>query len=68
MPNAEDGRAIQAVLTDKGRAVIRVASRHHARDVRELVIDVLADEQLEQLGEISSTLLAALRAQEPHRS
>jgi DNA-binding MarR family transcriptional regulator len=67
MPDAEDGRAIQAILTDHGLAAIRQASRHHARHVRELVIEVLDDDQLAQLGEVSATLLAALRAQEPRR-
>ena len=62
MPDAEDSRAIQAVLTDHGLSAIREASRRHARDVRELVIDVLDDEQLKQLGDASAVLLAALRA------
>jgi DNA-binding MarR family transcriptional regulator len=61
MPDARDGRAIQAVLTERGLAAIRKARRHHARDVRELVIEVLDDQQLEQLGEVSATLLAALQ-------
>jgi DNA-binding MarR family transcriptional regulator len=65
MPDAADGRAIQAVLTDHGLAAIRKASRHLARDVRELVVDALDDDQLAQLGEVSAALLAALRAQEP---
>lgn len=60
MPDAEDGRASQAVLTDHGLSAIRKARRHHARDVRELVIDVLDDQQLEQLGDVSSALLASL--------
>jgi DNA-binding MarR family transcriptional regulator len=67
MPNAEDGRAIQAVLVDHGLTAIRQASRHHTRDVRALVVEVLDDDQLAQLGQVSATLLAALRAQEPRR-
>jgi hypothetical protein len=35
--------------------------------VRELVVDVLDDRQLEALGEASSALLAALRAPEQGR-
>jgi DNA-binding MarR family transcriptional regulator len=62
MPEAQDGRAIQMALTDDGLAAIRRARRHHARDVRELVIDVLDAQQLEQLGEVSAVLLAALHA------
>lgn len=48
-------------------SVIRSAARAHARDVRELVIDVLEGRQRGQLVEISSALLAALKAQEPRR-
>jgi hypothetical protein len=44
MPNAEDGRAIQAVLADHGLTAIRQASRHHTRDVRALVVEVLDDD------------------------
>jgi DNA-binding MarR family transcriptional regulator len=65
MPDAADSRAIQAVLTDRGLLAIREASRRHARDVRELVIDVLDDEQLKELGDASAALLAALRTHEP---
>jgi DNA-binding MarR family transcriptional regulator len=68
MPDAQHARAIQAVLTDDGMAAIRQACRHHARDVRELVVDVLDDRQLEALGEASSALLAALRAPEQGRA
>jgi DNA-binding MarR family transcriptional regulator len=67
MPDAGDGRAIQAALTDEGLAAIRKARRHHARDVRELVVDVLDDQQLEQLGDVSSTLLAALQGRPMQR-
>jgi DNA-binding MarR family transcriptional regulator len=67
MPGAENGRAIQAVLTDHGLSAIRKARRHHGRDVCELVIDVLDDQQLEQLGDVSAVLLAALQAQQPQR-
>jgi DNA-binding MarR family transcriptional regulator len=67
MPDAEDSRAIQAVLTDQGLSAIRDAARRHARDVRELVIDVLDDQQLKQLGDASTALLTALRKQDPPR-
>lgn len=68
MSDADDSRAVQAVLTDAGLAAIRAASRRHARDVRELVVDVLGDDQLEQLGAVSATLLTSLQAREPrHR-
>ena len=59
MPAAGDGRAIEARLTEDGLAAIRKARPHHLRDVRELVIDVLDDEQFQQLGKLSSALIAA---------
>ena len=63
MPDVVDGRAAQAVMTAEGLAAIRSASRRHARDVRDLVIDVLDDEQLDQLGEASAVLLRSLQEQ-----
>ena len=63
MRDAEDGRASEARLTERGAKAIREAWPHHLLDVRELVIDVLDHEQLRQLGQISSVILAALQAQ-----
>jgi DNA-binding MarR family transcriptional regulator len=65
MPDAEDGRAVQARLTEQGVAAIREARRRHLRDVRELVIDVLDDRQLNELGDISWALLTALEQAPP---
>lgn len=60
MAGAEDGRAVEARITDQGLSAIREARHHHLRDVR---IDVLDDQQLKQLGDISSALLTAFDAQ-----
>jgi DNA-binding MarR family transcriptional regulator len=61
MSGAQDA-AVQARLTDPGLAAIREARRHHLRDVRELVVDVLDDQRLAQLGDVSTELLAAFAA------
>lgn len=46
-------------MTKRGLSAIREASRHHLGDVRELVIDVLDEQQLKHLGDASPALLAA---------
>jgi hypothetical protein len=56
------GRAAREAVS-----AIREAARRHARDVRELVIEVLDDQQLKQLGDASTVLLTALRKQDPPR-
>jgi DNA-binding MarR family transcriptional regulator len=61
IPDAANDRAIQAALTEQGLSALRKAARQHGRDVRELVVDVLDDWQLEQLGETSDALLRQLQ-------
>lgn len=52
-----DVRAVYAVLTDAGRAVLERAAPGHVALVRKLLIDVLTSEQLttiaDGLGEVS---------------
>jgi DNA-binding MarR family transcriptional regulator len=67
MPGAEDGRAIEARLSEQGLTAIRKARRHHLVDVRELVIDVLDDHQLRELGDVSSVLLTAFGVEPRNR-
>lgn len=56
----EDGRGAFVAITPAGRAAIQRAAPAHVRSVRRLVIDVLSDEELEQLGRITDKLLAQL--------
>lgn len=56
----EDGRGTVAVLTDAGYDKVVAAAPVHVASVRDLVIDTLSPEQLQQLGRICTTLLERL--------
>jgi DNA-binding MarR family transcriptional regulator len=58
-PCPGDGRYINAVLTEAGWDKIVATAPGHVAAVRELLVDVLSEEQLSQLGAISSQVLAA---------
>lgn len=51
-----DGRAIHAA----GRAALKAAVPHHAQPVRRLVLDRLTPQQIDQLADISRTILDGL--------
>jgi DNA-binding MarR family transcriptional regulator len=57
---AEDRRATNAELTDAGWQAVVAAAPGHVRTVRDTVIDRLSPTQLEQLGDITETLLGTL--------
>jgi DNA-binding MarR family transcriptional regulator len=57
---AGGGRALNVRLTPKGEEAVADLLPAHDRVVRSLVIDTLSGAQLEQLGEISRSLLARL--------
>jgi DNA-binding MarR family transcriptional regulator len=66
-------RGIYAVITAKGLAALKEAFPAHAQEVRRLFIDRLTPEQLDQVADISSTILDSLQADEvrfsaPNRS
>jgi DNA-binding MarR family transcriptional regulator len=56
-PCPGDRRATNEVLTDAGWEKVVNAAPGHVRTVRELVIDALAHEQVDQLSETSARLL-----------
>lgn len=56
----EDGRSLVIRVTDSGRELARDARRIHDQAVRRYVRDVLTDEQLKALGDISVAILAGL--------
>ncbi|OHV25686.1 transcriptional regulator [Parafrankia soli] len=61
-------RAMFVVLTPEGRDALEKAAPCHAAHVRRLTIDPLTDEQIDQLAEISTAILANLEAdQQPSR-
>jgi DNA-binding MarR family transcriptional regulator len=58
-PCPTDGRITLATLTDDGMAKVRATAPGHVESVRRLVVDLLSEQQLRQLGEISALLLSA---------
>ena len=56
----QDGRATNASLTTAGTAKIEEAAPGHVRAVRHLVVDALAPEQLDALGEMMDAVLQRL--------
>ncbi|MEV0612233.1 MarR family transcriptional regulator [Nonomuraea sp. NPDC050404] len=50
-PDASDGRASVAEITDEGRAVIAAIAPHHTRALREVLFDHLTPEQTAALAE-----------------
>jgi DNA-binding MarR family transcriptional regulator len=56
-PCLEDGRFINATLTDHGFAKVAEAAPGHVQNVRSLIIDALTPEQLEQLKEIGDRII-----------
>jgi DNA-binding MarR family transcriptional regulator len=58
-------RGMYAVITAKGLAVLKEAAPGHAQEVRRLFIDRLTPEQLDQLAEISTTILDTLQGGQP---
>lgn len=51
-----DKRGAEAVMTDAGFAAIEAAAPGHVEGVRRHLFDVLTDEQVRQLGEISAAI------------
>ena len=60
VPCPGDRRATNVVLTDTGWEKVVQAAPGHVRQVRELVIDALDPEQVDQLSAISAQLLTVL--------
>jgi DNA-binding MarR family transcriptional regulator len=55
-----DRRTTIAALTDHGMAVLREVAPGHVHEVRRVVFDVLTDEQVDRLREISAAMLDVL--------
>jgi DNA-binding MarR family transcriptional regulator len=53
-------RAIYAAITNVGRAALTAAVPRHTKQVRRLVLDRLTPQQIDQLAEISRTILDGL--------
>ncbi|MBB5786493.1 MarR family transcriptional regulator [Jiangella mangrovi] len=61
-----DGRTTLASLTDDGFAVLAAAAPGHVEEVRGILFDPLTPEQVEQLGDIVSAIVAAQDGRAPH--
>lgn len=59
-PCPQDARATNARLTDAGWDKVRATAPGHVATVREMVIDALTDEQVDQLADIGDAILARL--------
>ncbi|MFD5128924.1 MarR family winged helix-turn-helix transcriptional regulator [Streptomyces olindensis] len=59
-----EARAIYVTLTPKGQKALNEAAPQHSDHVRRLFVDCLGPEQLDQLADISATLLANLERPE----
>jgi DNA-binding MarR family transcriptional regulator len=64
-PCAENGRFVEAALTDAGFAVVEKAAPGHVETVRRSVFDALRPEQVAQLRDIGRQIADQV---EPHRN
>jgi DNA-binding MarR family transcriptional regulator len=51
-----DGRGVEAVLTEHGRAVLAEAAPTHVAGVRRLLVDLVSDEDFEAVGRVFDTV------------
>ena len=61
-PCPDDGRGSVVTLTPAGRAAIAEAAPKHVESVRDHFIDLLDEDDLESLAEITERVVAKLRA------
>ena len=61
-PSDEDGRVMNAVLTDLGRALLTDTAPHHVASVRRHVFDHLDDDQVNAMASIFRSIAAGLAA------
>ncbi|MDC4233365.1 MarR family transcriptional regulator [Actinomyces sp. B33] len=66
IPSADDGRGFDAVLTPQGVTTVLSATRLHQDAVREFLLDLMSDEQIEEIVRVFSLLDTRLRAQQTY--
>lgn len=64
-PCLSDGRGVEAVLTEKGFAVLDEAAETHVRGVRELLIDLAGPEDFAAVGRVFDAVTDRLVAARP---
>ena len=55
-----DGRGVEAVLTDHGKAALASASPTHVAGVRRLLVDLVGDDDFDAVGRVFDTVTDAL--------
>lgn len=67
-PCEDDGRGVQATLTDAGAALLRSAAPSHVRSVREHFIDFISPDDIPVLTELLSRMATHLRDVDPNKA
>ena len=55
-----DGRGVEAVLTEHGKAALRGAAPTHVAGVRRLLVDLVGDDDFDAVGRVFDTVTDAL--------
>ncbi len=64
---SEDGRGVDCVVTDAGRAAIRAAAPGHVETVRQALIDLVSPDDLAAFGRVMNAVCDNLIATHPER-
>lgn len=67
-PCSSDARGTEAHLTDAGFALLEEAARHHVRNVREMFLDHITDEEFCTLGDAMGRVHNELASREARRA
>lgn len=60
-----DGRGVEAIITDKGFAALKDAAPTHVAGVRQLLVDLVGDEDFEAVGRVFNTVTDKLIESNP---
>jgi DNA-binding MarR family transcriptional regulator len=64
-PCLADGRGVEAVLTERGYAVLAEAAETHVRGVRELLVDLASPDEFAAVGRVFDAVTDKLVAARP---
>ena len=64
-PCLSDGRGVEAVITDTGRAALTEAAPTHVAGVRQLLVDLAGEEDFEAVGRVFNTVADKLISANP---
>jgi len=63
---ADDGRGVEARLTDKGMKLLEEAAHVHVTGVRDNLVDLVSDDDFAALGRVMNAVTDKLIAAHPH--